>query len=102
VNVVTSLYTAVTGAGFGAAFGSYAGVVRARGWGASLRGRSRCDSCGRTLRWFELVPIVSYVVLRRRCRACGGPIGWEPFLVEIAGAALGAAAGLALLAAVTR
>lgn len=32
--------------------------------------RSRCDHCHRTLRWFELIPLVSYIVLGGRCLRC--------------------------------
>ncbi|MGH7687161.1 MAG: prepilin peptidase [Candidatus Dormibacteria bacterium] len=48
----------------GGTLGSYAGVVAGRGWTASVSGRSRCDSCGRTLDWFEVVPFVSFLALR--------------------------------------
>ena len=69
-------------AGVGGALGSYAGVVASRGWRESLEGRSHCESCGRRLRWFELVPLLSYPALRGRCRTCRAPVplpvyGWE-------------------------
>ena len=35
---------------------------------------SACARCGRALAWFENVPVVSYLVLRGRCRTCGEPI----------------------------
>lgn len=35
---------------------------------------SRCGACGHALRWHENVPIVSWLVLRGRCRTCGSPI----------------------------
>ncbi len=42
---------------------------------------SRCTSCGRELSWFENVPVVSYAVLRGRCRACGQHISvMYPFI----------------------
>lgn len=44
---------------------------------------SRCTSCGRTLSWFENVPIVSWAVLRGRCRTCRTPISWLYPLVEL-------------------
>jgi leader peptidase (prepilin peptidase) / N-methyltransferase len=78
----------VFGALLGGAFGSFAGVVASRGWRASLRGRSHCDSCRRTLSSYELIPLVSYLALRARCRTCGASIGWAPFLWEAGGAAL--------------
>jgi leader peptidase (prepilin peptidase) / N-methyltransferase len=81
----------------GGALGSFAGVVASRGWRASLRGRSHCDSCGRTLSWYELVPLLSYVGLRARCRTCGASIGWAPFLWEAGGAAIALAIAVPLL-----
>lgn len=46
-------------------------------------GRSRCFSCGKTLRWFELVPIFSYLFLKRRCRSCKSIISAQYILVEL-------------------
>ena len=48
---------------------------------------SQCPACGRRLRWFETVPVASWVALRGRCRTCRGPISPVYPLVEI-GAAL--------------
>lgn len=45
---------------------------------------STCDSCGRDLTPLDLVPVVSWVVLRGRCRGCSAPIGIAPVLVELA------------------
>ena len=78
----------------GAAIGSFAGVVASRGWRGSLAGRSRCDSCGQTLRWFDLIPLISYVALRRRCRTCGALVRWSVFVWELGGATLGLAIAL--------
>jgi leader peptidase (prepilin peptidase)/N-methyltransferase len=79
----------------GAALGSFAAVVSARGLRHSLGGRSHCDSCGRLLTWYELVPLVSYPALRGRCRTCGARIALPVYGWELAGAAL------ALIAATT-
>jgi leader peptidase (prepilin peptidase)/N-methyltransferase len=49
---------------------------------------SRCPDCGNLLRWFDNVPIVSYAVLRGRCRACGKPISLRYPIVEAVTAAL--------------
>lgn len=54
-------------------------------------GRSRCDGCGRALRAWELVPIVSGLALRR-CPRCGAPIHRLHLVVEGASAAMGATA----------
>ncbi|MBV9526331.1 MAG: prepilin peptidase [Candidatus Dormibacteraeota bacterium] len=81
----------------GAALGSFAGVVASRGWRASLRGRSRCEHCGRTLQWFEVVPLLSYPLLRGRCRTCHARIRLGVFAWEAGGAVVALAAGLPLL-----
>jgi leader peptidase (prepilin peptidase) / N-methyltransferase len=44
---------------------------------------SRCTSCGRSLRWFENVPVVSWVFLRGRCRSCGTGISFAYPSVEL-------------------
>lgn len=46
------------------------------------RGRSHCDSCGRTLGPLDLVPVVSYLALRGRCRTCGAKIGATCLVTE--------------------
>ncbi len=49
---------------------------------------SRCGSCGLRLGPLDLVPVLSWVVLRGRCRQCRTPIGVEPIVVELTTAAL--------------
>jgi leader peptidase (prepilin peptidase)/N-methyltransferase len=44
---------------------------------------SRCSACGRTLSWFDNVPVVSWVVLRGRCRTCREPVSWMYPIVEV-------------------
>ena len=43
---------------------------------------SRCTSCGHDVRWHDNLPIVSWVILRGRCRDCGTPISRRYPLVE--------------------
>jgi leader peptidase (prepilin peptidase) / N-methyltransferase len=81
----------------GAAFGSFGGVVASRGLRNSLGGRSHCEGCGRTLGWYELVPLLSYVWLRGRCRSCRERIGVRAFAWEAGGAALALAIALPLV-----
>jgi len=45
--------------------------------------RSRCPSCGHVVRWYENIPILSYLGLRGRCSGCGTPIGLRYPLVEL-------------------
>lgn len=69
----------------GLIIGSFLNVVIYRiGTGAGLGGRSACGSCDTQLRWFELIPVVSFLVLRARCRTCSSPISWQYPLVELA------------------
>ena len=78
----------------GLAFGSFLNVCLSR-WpkGESIaHPRSHCRSCGRTLAWWENVPLVSWLALRGRCRTCGARISWRYPLVELAVGALWAVA----------
>lgn len=55
----------------GTVIGSFLNVVIYRlHTGKSLSGRSHCLSCGVHLSWYELVPILSYVAQRGKCRSC--------------------------------
>lgn len=70
---------------FGTVIGSFLNVVIFRlETGETLRGRSHCRSCGRTLAWYELAPLVSYIALRGVCRTCAARISPQYFLVEAA------------------
>lgn len=56
----------------GACFGSFVNVMFSRkDW---YKGRSRCDNCGYTLKWYDLIPIISYITLKGRCRNCKAKI----------------------------
>lgn len=63
---------------------------------ASISGRSRCPHCGRTLRWFELIPLVSFALQRGSCRSCGSRLSWQYPVVELLAGALVAALPLIL------
>ena len=54
-----------------------------------VKGRSHCDHCGETLKWYDLVPIVSYIFLRGKCRYCHTSIPIRGFLIEIFGGLIG-------------
>ena len=74
----------------GASVGSFLNVVADRmPTGRSLsKPRSFCESCGRTLTSIDLVPVVSYLVLRGRCRHCGAIIPVRLMVVEAVTGAL--------------
>jgi leader peptidase (prepilin peptidase)/N-methyltransferase len=70
----------------GLAFGSFLNVCLSR-WPAGesiVHPRSHCRQCGRTLAWWENVPLLSWLALRGRCRTCRAWIGWRYPLVELA------------------
>lgn len=47
------------------------------------KGRSRCFTCARDLSWSELVPVLSYIFLRGRCKKCKSKISWQYPAVEL-------------------
>jgi leader peptidase (prepilin peptidase) / N-methyltransferase len=74
----------------GLAFGSFLNVCLSR-WPAGesvVKPPSHCRHCGRRLTWQENVPVLSWLVLRGRCKSCKGWIGWRYVLVEFAVGAL--------------
>jgi leader peptidase (prepilin peptidase)/N-methyltransferase len=83
---------AVWAALLGAVVGSFLNVVIARvpAGQSVVRPRSRCPRCETPIAWYDNVPIVSWIVLRGRCRVCAEAISVRYPLVE----ALGVAAAL--------
>lgn len=84
----------------GLIFGSFLNVVIHRGpamWGLAgedrrargtlLGPRSKCPSCAATIRIRDLIPVVSYIALKGRCRDCAAPIALRYPVVEVLGAA---------------
>ncbi len=45
---------------------------------------SRCVGCGHAVRWYDNVPVLSWFVLRGKCRDCGMGISWRYWVVELA------------------
>ena len=88
------LLLATVGLG-GASIGSFLNVVIARlpAGQSVVTPRSRCPRCGHQIAWYDNLPVLSWLLLRARCRGCRAPISLRYPLVELAG---GAAAVLAL------
>jgi leader peptidase (prepilin peptidase) / N-methyltransferase len=75
---------------FGAAIGSFLNVLAVRYdpdrflfAEKVIGGRSNCPKCKKTLRWFELVPVLSYIIQGGKCRRCKTNISPQYLLVEI-------------------
>ena len=70
---------------FGACIGSFLNVCIWRiPRGESLsKASSHCTVCGNPIRWYDNIPVISYLVLRGRCRACRTPYSSSYFWVEL-------------------
>ena len=72
----------------GLCVGSFLNVVIYRTWLAKGKGfvwgRSFCDHCKKTLKWFDNIPLLSYIALEGRCRFCRKKISLQYPLVEFA------------------
>lgn len=82
----------------GAIWGSFVAALCSR-WANNesvISGRSRCDWCGQTIAPYDLMPIISYVILRGKCRGCDHKIGIWTIAVEVIAASIGAVSCLFL------
>jgi len=73
---------------FGTSIGSYLNVLGIRysyedGFRKSNEGRSHCPFCDSTLKWYELVPAISFIIQRGKCRTCHKKISIQYPIVEI-------------------
>jgi prepilin signal peptidase PulO-like enzyme (type II secretory pathway) len=75
---------------FGLAIGSFINVVATRYDGdhflfanTVIGGRSHCEGCKKTLRWFELIPLFSFLAQRGRCRRCDANLSFQYPLAEL-------------------
>jgi leader peptidase (prepilin peptidase) / N-methyltransferase len=69
----------------GACIGSFLNVVIARlpAGESIVHPRSRCPSCKQPIAWYDNVPLLSFLILRARCRRCRAPIASRYFVVEL-------------------
>jgi leader peptidase (prepilin peptidase)/N-methyltransferase len=79
---------------FGTAVGSFLGVIvdRLSSKEPVWKGRSHCDHCRHTLHFLDLIPVVSFFILGRKCRYCHKQLSWFYPMIELT-------TGLAFLAA---
>ncbi len=82
-------------AALGLAIGSFIGGASVRmGEGKPRGGHSRCPLCGHELAALDLIPLLSFVALRGRCRYCGKQISWWYPVIELGTAGLFILVGL--------
>ena len=48
-----------------------------------ISGRSHCPSCKKQIRWYDNIPLLSYIILKARCRDCSSKIDSKYFLIEL-------------------
>jgi leader peptidase (prepilin peptidase) / N-methyltransferase len=84
IDEVPAAFLTVVAGALGAIVGSFLNVCIYRlplgksiVWPASA-----CPACGRELSWYENIPVLSFLVLRARCRTCAAPISFRYPLVE--------------------
>lgn len=69
---------------FGLSVGSFLNVVIDRLIkNQSLLGRSRCDYCWRKIAWYDLIPVLSFFLLKGKSRCCHKKISWQYTIVEL-------------------
>ena len=70
---------------FGLFIGSFLNCViyRLEQGESFLKGRSYCPNCKHQLAWYDLLPVLSFLFLRGRCRYCKKPISWQYPIVEL-------------------
>lgn len=85
---VLTLY--IVAAIFGVIIGSFLNVVVLRDDRRKtiMTGRSACMHCGHELSWYELIPVLSFVLQLGRCRKCKKALSWQYPIGELAAAAL--------------
>lgn len=69
----------------GAIFGSFYGVVGSRlpEEKSIVKPGSHCEKCGHILKWYENIPLISYIFLGGHCKKCKTPIGFVYFMTEL-------------------
>ncbi len=81
MNIIYIIYMFV----IGTIMGSFFNVIghRLSKNESAIKPRSHCESCGHTLAWYELIPIVSFLIQGGKCRKCRAKLSWWYPLIEI-------------------
>jgi leader peptidase (prepilin peptidase)/N-methyltransferase len=75
---------------FGLIVGSFLNVciVRLPRGGSIVKPPSHCPRCQSRIKFYDNIPLISFLLLRAKCRNCGGPISWRYPLIELTNALL--------------
>lgn len=75
---------------FGALMGSFLNVIALRlpQKKSFVTGRSHCPHCRKILNWYELIPVLSWLLQGGKCRKCKKPLSWQYPAVELATAVI--------------
>jgi leader peptidase (prepilin peptidase) / N-methyltransferase len=84
--VIDELAVILFAAALGAIVGSFLNVciLRLPAQESIVHPPSKCPKCGSGVRWFDNVPVLSWLILRGKCRSCGNPISIQYPLIELA------------------
>lgn len=68
----------------GLSIGSFLGVVvdRSINGGSLIFSKSHCENCKKSIVWYDLIPVISFITLKARCRRCKRPISFYYPLIE--------------------
>ena len=48
-----------------------------------IKDRSFCPNCQKMIKWYDNIPLLSFIILKAQCRNCSAGINWNYFLVEL-------------------
>jgi len=70
---------------FGSIWGSFSNVCihRIPDDLSVVKGRSYCPSCKKLIKWYDNIPLISFIILKAKCRSCSAKISSKYFLVEL-------------------
>ena len=70
---------------FGSIWGSFSNVCirRIPNNTSVIKGRSHCPSCNKLIKWYDNIPLISFLILKARCRDCSTKIDVKYFIIEL-------------------
>ena len=70
---------------FGSIWGSFCNVCirRIPNNTSVIKGRSHCPSCNKLIKWYDNIPLISFLILKARCRDCSTTIDIKYFIIEL-------------------